>query len=376
MKYLISGGGTGGHIFPAVSIANALREADPTCEILFVGALGRMEMERVPQAGYKIVGLPVKGFDRSRPWKNIRVVIDLVCSMLQARKIVRDFRPDVGVGVGGYASGAAMKVAAKMGVPILLQEQNGFAGVTNKLLKDDAKKICVAYEGMERFFPKDKIILTGNPVRQNLTTGTKEEAIRYFNEEFGVNFSPDKKTLLIIGGSLGARTINQSIIAHLPELFESDIQIVWQTGKNYFADCEAAVKTILHNTTQPLHNTMLCCTAFLSHMPLAYALADLVISRAGASSISELCLLGKPSILVPSPNVAEDHQTHNAMALVKKDAAVLVKDVDAQKDLISTALSLIQDDQQLDVLHGNILQLALPDSARLIAEEVMNLAKK
>lgn len=376
MKYLISGGGTGGHIFPAVSIANALREADPTCEILFVGALGRMEMERVPQAGYKIVGLPVKGFDRSRPWKNIRVVIDLVCSMLQARKIIRDFRPDVGVGVGGYASGAAMKVAAKMGVPILLQEQNGFAGVTNKLLKDDAKKICVAYEGMERFFPKDKIILTGNPVRQNLTTGTKEEAIRYFNEEFGVNFSPDKKTLLIIGGSLGARTINQSIIAHLPELLESDIQIVWQTGKNYFADCEAAVKTILHNTTQPLHNTMLCCTAFLSHMPLAYALADLVISRAGASSISELCLLGKPSILVPSPNVAEDHQTHNAMALVKKDAAVLVKDVDAQKDLISTALSLIQDDKQLDVLHGNILQLALPDSARLIAEEVMNLAKK
>ena len=376
MKYLISGGGTGGHIFPAVSIANALREADPTCEILFVGALGRMEMERVPQAGYKIVGLPVKGFDRSRPWKNIRVVIDLVCSMLQARKIVRDFRPDVGVGVGGYASGAAMKVAAKMGVPILLQEQNGFAGVTNKLLKDDAKKICVAYEGMERFFPKDKIILTGNPVRQNLTTGTKEEAIRYFNEEFGVNFSPDKKTLFIIGGSLGARTINQSIIAHLPELLESDIQVVWQTGKNYFADCEAAVKTILHNTTQPLHNTMLCCTAFLSHMPLAYALADLVISRAGASSISELCLLGKPSILVPSPNVAEDHQTHNAMALVKKDAAVLVKDVDAQKDLISTALSLIQNDKQLDVLHGNILQLALPDSARLIAEEVMNLAKK
>ena len=369
MKYLISGGGTGGHIFPAVSIANALREADPTCEILFVGALGRMEMERVPQAGYKIVGLPVKGFDRSRPWKNIRVVIDLVCSMLQARKIVRDFRPDVGVGVGGYASGAAMKVAAKMGVPILLQEQNGFAGVTNKLLKDDAKKICVAYEGMERFFPKDKIILTGNPVRQNLTTGTKEEAIRYFNEEFGVNFSPDKKTLLIIGGSLGARTINQSIIAHLPELLESDIQVVWQTGKNYFADCEAALKA-LPNTTN------LCCTAFLSQMPLAYALADLVISRAGASSISELCLLGKPSILVPSPNVAEDHQTHNAMALVKKDAAVLVKDVDAQKDLISTALSLIQDDKQLDVLHGNILQLALPDSARLIAEEVMNLAKK
>ena len=369
MKYLISGGGTGGHIFPAVSIANALREADPNCEILFVGALGRMEMERVPQAGYKIIGLPVKGFDRSRPWKNVRVVIDLVRSMLQARKIVRDFRPDVGVGVGGYASGAAMKVAAKMGVPILLQEQNGFAGVTNKLLKEDAKKICVAYEGMERFFPKDKIILTGNPVRQNLATGTKEDAIKYFNEEFGVKFSAEKKTLLIIGGSLGARTINQSIIAHLPELLNSDIQVIWQTGKNYFADCEAAL-----NKAQD--TTAICCTAFISQMPMAYALADLVISRAGASSISELCLLGKPSILVPSPNVAEDHQTHNAMALVRKDAAVLVKDMDAQKDLISSALSLIQDDNRLDILHKNILTLAFPDSARLIAEEVMKLAKK
>ena len=392
MKYLISGGGTGGHIFPAVSIANALREADPNCEILFVGALGRMEMERVPQAGYKIIGLPVKGFDRSRPWKNIRVVIDLVRSMIQARKIVRDFRPDVGIGVGGYASGAAMKVAAKMGVPILLQEQNGFAGVTNKLLKDDAKKICVAYEGMERFFPKDKIILTGNPVRQNLTSGTKEEAIKYFNEEFGVNFTTEKKTLLIIGGSLGARTINQSIIAHLNELIESGIQVIWQTGKNYFADCKAAMDALLQDGQSPMGRFAIgraepygtaspigygiICTDFVSQMPLAYALADLVISRAGASSISELCLLGKPSILVPSPNVAEDHQTHNAMALVKKDAAVLVKDADAKDALIATALSLIKDDKQLAALHKNILTLALPDSARLIAEEVMKLATK
>lgn len=368
MKFLISGGGTGGHIFPAVSIANALREADPNSEILFVGALGRMEMERVPQAGYKIIGLPVKGFDRSHPWKNIRVVIDLIRSMRQARKIIREFRPDVGVGVGGYASGAAMKVAAKMGVPILLQEQNGFAGVTNKLLKDDAKKICVAYEGMERFFPKEKIILTGNPVRQNLTFGTKEEAISYFNEEFGVNFTTDKKTLLIIGGSLGARTINQSIIAHLKELAESGIQVIWQTGKNYFVDCNTALATLPHDN--------IICTDFVSQMPLAYALADLVISRAGASSISELCLLGKPSILVPSPNVAEDHQTHNAMALVKKDAAVLVKDVDASKLLIDTALSLIQDDIHLESLRKNILTLALPDSARHIAEEVMKLAKR
>jgi UDP-N-acetylglucosamine--N-acetylmuramyl-(pentapeptide) pyrophosphoryl-undecaprenol N-acetylglucosamine transferase len=368
MKFLISGGGTGGHIFPAVSIANALREADPNCEILFVGALGRMEMERVPQAGYKIIGLPVKGFDRSHPWKNIRVVIDLIRSMRQARKIIREFRPDVGVGVGGYASGAAMKVAAKMGVPILLQEQNGFAGVTNKLLKDDAQKICVAYEGMERFFPKEKIILTGNPVRQNLTFGTKEEAISYFNEEFGVNFTTDKKTLLIIGGSLGARTINQSIIAHLKELAESGIQVIWQTGKNYFIDCNTALATLPHDN--------IICTDFVSQMPLAYALADLVISRAGASSISELCLLGKPSILVPSPNVAEDHQTHNAMALVKKDAAVLVKDIDASKFLIDTALSLIQDDMHLESLRKNILTLALPDSARHIAEEVMKLAKR
>ena len=368
MKYLISGGGTGGHIFPAVSIANALREADPNCEILFVGALGRMEMERVPQAGYKIIGLPVKGFDRSRPWKNIRVVIDLIRSMCQARKIVRDFRPDVGIGVGGYASGAAMKVAAKMGVPILLQEQNGFAGVTNKLLKEDAKKICVAYEGMERFFPKDKIILTGNPVRQNLTSGTKEEALRYFNEAFGVNFTAARKTLLIIGGSLGARTINQSITAHIKELIESGIQVIWQTGKNYFLDCKMSLEALPHDT--------IICTDFVSQMPLAYALADLVISRAGASSISELCLLGKPSILVPSPNVAEDHQTHNAMALVRKDAAILVKDIDAQDTLITNALSLIQDNKKLASLRKNILTLALPDSARLIADEVMKLAKK
>ena len=368
MKYLISGGGTGGHIFPAVSIANALREADPNCEILFVGALGRMEMERVPQAGYKIIGLPVKGFDRSRPWKNIRVVIDLIRSMCQARKIVRDFRPDVGIGVGGYASGAAMKVAAKMGVPILLQEQNGFAGVTNKLLKEDAQKICVAYKGMERFFPKDKIILTGNPVRQNLTSGTKEDALRYFNEAFGVNFTAARKTLLIIGGSLGARTINQSIIDHIKELIDSGIQVIWQTGKNYFADCKKSLEAMPHDT--------IICTDFVSQMPLAYALADLVISRAGASSISELCLLGKPSILVPSPNVAEDHQTHNATALVKKDAAVLVKDIDAQDVLITNALTLIQDNDKLASLHKNILTLALPDSARLIADEVMKLAKK
>jgi UDP-N-acetylglucosamine--N-acetylmuramyl-(pentapeptide) pyrophosphoryl-undecaprenol N-acetylglucosamine transferase len=356
MRYLISGGGTGGHIFPAVSIANALKDLDPEAKILFVGALGRMEMERVPQAGYEIVGLPVRGFNRSQPWKNVSVLIDLVKSIRMVKKIIRDFRPDVGVGVGGYASGAAMWAAAKMGIPILLQEQNGFAGVTNKILKDKAAKICVAYEGMERFFPKEKIILTGNPVRQNLTSGIKNQKSKI-------------KNLLIIGGSLGARTINEAIKAALPELKKSDIHVVWQTGKTYYEKCKAAWE----KAGSPSN---IECLDFLSDMPDRYANADLVISRAGASSISEICLLGKPAILVPSPNVAEDHQTHNAMALVRKDAAVLVKDADAAEQLVSTALALLQDDQRLQTLHTNVLTLAQKDSAKRIAEEVIKLAKK
>ncbi|MCR4800729.1 MAG: undecaprenyldiphospho-muramoylpentapeptide beta-N-acetylglucosaminyltransferase [Bacteroidales bacterium] len=361
MKVLISGGGTGGHIFPAVSIANALREKYPDCEILFVGAESRMEMERVPAAGYNIVGLPIRGFDRKHILKNVSVLIDLFKSMRKAKKIIKDFQPDVAVGVGGYASGAAMKVAARMGVPVLLQEQNGFAGVTNKLLKNDAKKICVAYEGMEKFFPAEKIVLTGNPVRQNLAGGDKTEALK----EFG--FSADKKVLLIIGGSLGARTINNSVIAHLSEIAESGVQVLWQTGKGYI---EAARKA-----AEPFMSERLVVTDFVGRMDLAYAMADLVISRAGASSISELCLLGKPSILVPSPNVAEDHQTHNAMALVNKDAAVLVKDVDADKDLISTALTLINDEAKLNELSNNTKKLAQFDSANRIADEVVNLIK-
>lgn len=361
MKVLISGGGTGGHIFPAVSIANALREKYPDCEILFVGAETRMEMERVPAAGYKIVGLPIRGFDRSHLLKNISVLIDLAKSMRKAKKIVREFRPDVAVGVGGYASGAAMKVAAKLGVPVLLQEQNGFAGVTNKLLKDDASKICVAYEGMEKFFPAEKLILTGNPVRQNLVGGNKEDALK----EFG--FSADKKILLIIGGSLGARTINNSVIAHLKEITESGIQVLWQTGKGYI---EAARKA-----AEPFMSERLVVTDFVARMDLAYAMADLVISRAGASSISELCLLGKPAILVPSPNVAEDHQTHNAMALVNKNAAILVKDVDAEQDMVKTALELIGDEAKLNDLSKNILTLAQRDSANRIADEVVKLIK-
>ena len=356
MKYLISGGGTGGHIFPAVSIANALRELDPNAEILFVGALGRMEMERVPQAGYKIIGLPVRGFNRAQPWKNFSVLIDLLRSMRMARKIIKDFRPDVGVGVGGYASGAAMKEEKKMGVPILLQEQNGFAGVTNKLLKDDASVICVAYDHMERFFPAEKIILTGNPVRQNLTEGKSSK-------------KSGEKNLLIIGGSLGARTINESIIAALPLLAKSKMHIVWQTGKVYFDKCKAAWQE--NGSPKNIE-----CLDFLSDMPDRYATADLVISRAGASSISELCLLGKPAILVPSPNVAEDHQTHNAMALVEKNAAVLVKDINARNSLVDTALTLIQDDKKLETLHKNILALAQPDSAKRIAQEVIKLTQQ
>ena len=361
MRYLISGGGTGGHIFPAVSIANALKELDPEAEILFIGALGRMEMERVPQAGYKIIGLPVRGFNRAQPWKNVSVLIDLAKSLRQVKSIIRDFRPDVGVGVGGYASGAAMWAASQMGIPILLQEQNSFAGVTNKILKDKAAKICVAYEGMERFFPKDKIILTGNPVRQNLTSGKKSPMT---NDQLPI------KNLLIIGGSLGARTINEAILAGLPQLQAAGIHVVWQTGKVYYK----GIMDQISNLQSPISNIEI--HEFLSDMPDRYAQADLVISRAGASSISELCLLGKPAILVPSPNVAEDHQTHNAMALVNKDAAVLVRDADAAEHLVPAALELINDDKRLHTLHTNILTLAQTDSARRIAEEVIQLAKK
>jgi len=361
MRYLISGGGTGGHIFPAVSIANAVRELDPEAEILFVGALGRMEMERVPQAGYEIVGLPVRGFNRAQVWKNISVVWDLLRSIIQVRKVIKDFRPDVGVGVGGYASGAAMWMAAKMGVPIVLQEQNSFAGVTNKLLKDQAEEICVAYEGMERFFPKEKILLTGNPVRQNLVGKERKKAAG----------SKDKRQLLIIGGSLGARTINEAMIEALRHSLSalSGIQVVWQTGKIYYERCKEAWERAGKPEGIEVHD-------FLSDMGDQYAKADLVISRAGASSISELCLLGKACILVPSPNVAEDHQTHNAMALVNRDAAILVKDAEAKTELIPTAIKTIGDKTLLERLSTNILQLAQRDSARRIAEEVIRIGSE
>ena len=367
MRYLISGGGTGGHIFPAISIANALKELDPEAEILFVGALGRMEMERVPQAGYKIVGLPVRGFNRAQPWKNVSVLVDLAKSIKQVKKIIRDFRPDVGVGVGGYASGAAMWAAANMGIPILLQEQNGFAGVTNKILKNKAAKICVAYPGMERFFPAEKIILTGNPVRQNLLRPSIGLTDRDADRTQTAN-ADRPRCLLIIGGSLGARTINEAVkeaISHQLSAF-SGIHVVWQTGKVYHESCKAAWEA----AGKPAN---IECLDFLSDMPERYAQADLVISRAGASSISEICLLGKPAILVPSPNVAEDHQTHNAMALVNRDAAVLVRDAEAAEKLIPTALTLLEDKAKLEVLHTNVLKLAQADSATRIAKEVMAL---
>ena len=360
-KFIISGGGTGGHIFPAISIANALKKRLPDCEILFVGALGRMEMERVPAAGYPIEGLPVSGFDRKNMLRNVKVLMNLFRSLMLARRIIRRFQPDVAIGVGGYASAPTLRAASAFGVPTVIQEQNSYAGVTNKLLAKKAARICVAYEGMERFFPKDKIILTGNPVRQDLfsvTPGTTE-AYNFFN------LDPAKKTILVVGGSLGARTVNQSIIAGLEKLANTDIQIIWQTGKFYIENARA--------TAEPFANKKLIVTDFVSRMDLAYSIADLVISRAGASSISELCLLAKPVILVPSPNVAEDHQTQNALALVRKDAAVMIKDVDAKDQLVDKALGLIANEDELKKMSRNILKLAEKDSADRIAVEILNL---
>jgi len=362
-KFIISGGGTGGHIFPAISIANALKKQMPDADILFVGALGRMEMERVPAAGYPIEGLPVSGFDRKNLLRNVKVVWNVLHSMILARRIIRRFRPEVVIGVGGYASAPTLRAASALGIPTLIQEQNSYAGVTNKLLAKKAKRICVAYEGMERFFQKDKIVLTGNPVRQDLFSVVPKSLEAY--QFFGMD--PEKKTLLIVGGSLGARTINQSIIAGLRKISESDIQIIWQTGKFYIENARKAA--------EPFASPELLVTDFVSRMDLAYSIADLVISRAGASSISELCLLAKPVILVPSPNVAEDHQTQNALALVRKNAAVMMKDSDAVEQLVTKALVLIQNESELKSLSENILTLAEKDSADRIAVEVMKLSR-
>lgn len=366
LRIIISGGGTGGHIFPAISIANAIMELRPNAKILFVGAEGRMEMQRVPDAGYEIIGLPVAGFDRKHLWKNVGVLFKLVRSQWRARKIIKNFRPQVAVGVGGYASGPTLKTAEMMGVPTLIQEQNSYAGVTNKLLAQKAKKICVAYEGMEKFFPADKIIMTGNPVRQNLTKDMplKEDALRSFG------LTPGKKTILIVGGSLGAGTFNRTLTAGLEKIrANKGVQFIWQTGKYYYPQVMKTVQEA--GEIANLH-----VTDFIKDMTAAYAAADLVISRAGAGSISEFCLLHKPVILVPSPNVAEDHQTQNALALVNKEAAIYVKDSDAEQKLIETAVIAVNNERKLRELRENIARLALPDSARIIAQEVLKLAER
>lgn len=365
LRVIISGGGTGGHIFPAVSIANAIKALRPDAKILFVGALGRMEMQRVPAAGYEIKGLPIRGFFRPL-WKpaNIGVAIDYLKSKWQAKKILKQFRPQVAVGVGGYASSAALGAANSLGIPTLLQEQNSYAGLANKTLARKASKICVAYEGMERFFPAEKLMLTGNPVRQALleTTITREDAVR------SLGFDPARKTILLVGGSLGARTINESVLQHLDLIKGSDSQFFWQTGKYYHASIKEQLKG------QDIPN--LKVTDFITDMGAAYKAADLVISRAGASSISEFCLIGKPVILVPSPNVAEDHQTKNALALADKGAALYVKDSEAPATLLPLAIETVQDEQKLQSLSENVLKLALPDSANIIAREVIALAQK
>lgn len=366
LRIIISGGGTGGHIFPAVSIANALREMNPEVKILFVGAEGRMEMQRVPAAGYEIIGLPVRGLLRPL-WKlgNIGILLDFLRSKRKVKKTLHDFNPHVAVGVGGYASSATLNAAYELGIPCLIQEQNSYAGLTNKVLARKASKICVAYEGMERFFPKDRIMLTGNPVRQNLLNASlkREECAA----TFGLN--PSKPTILIIGGSLGARTMNESVIKNLSRLAASSVQVIWQTGSYYYKEIERTLDV----KSNPGN---LVVTDFISRMDQAYHLADLVISRAGAGTISELCLLGKPAILVPSPNVAEDHQTHNAMALVKRNAALLVRDADAPEKLIPLALETIADTEKLQELGRNAAAMALPDSARIIADEIVKLARE
>ena len=365
LRVIISGGGTGGHIFPAVSIANAIKAKRPEAKILFVGAEGRMEMQRVPAAGYEIKGLPIAGFNRKNLLKNIPVLFKIMKSRKMARQIIKEFKPQVAVGVGGYASGPTLNVAESLGIPTLLQEQNSYAGVTNKLLAKKAKRICVAYDGMERFFPKESILFTGNPVRQNLTESSmsKEEAIRAFG------LVPGKRTILIIGGSLGARTLNESILGNLPLVKQqSKIQFIWQTGKYYSEEIQSELK----RRGCPDN---LVVMDFISNMSQAYAAADLVISRAGAGSISEFCLLGKPVVLVPSPNVAEDHQTKNALALVQKDAAIYITDADARRSLLPTAINTVADHQRLETLSQNILKLARPNAASDIADEVIKLAE-
>ncbi|QMU29405.1 undecaprenyldiphospho-muramoylpentapeptide beta-N-acetylglucosaminyltransferase [Adhaeribacter radiodurans] len=362
-RIIISGGGTGGHIYPAVAIANQLKVRQPEAEILFVGAKGRMEMTRVPEAGYKIIGLTIAGLQRRLTLKNLTFPFKVISSVRTARKIVKDFKPDAVVGVGGYASAPVLFAATSLGVPSLIQEQNSYAGITNKLLGKRVDKICVAYEGMSAFFPAEKLVLTGNPVRQDIvgSQNKREEALTFFN------LKPGKPTILVIGGSLGARTINESTAAHLAQIKEKGYQLLWQTGKPYYPT--ASEQTAL------LIDTGIKSFDFIQRMDLAYAAADIVISRAGALSISELCLVSKPAILVPSPNVAEDHQTQNALSLVNRQAALLVKDVDAATNLYPAAFSLLADKAKQAQLSANIQKLGKPDAAENIVDQLISLLK-
>lgn len=354
MKVLISGGGTGGHVFPAIAIANIIKERHPDAEILFVGAENRMEMERVPAAGYQIVGLPVAGFDRHRLWRNIPVVFKLMRSLMRARSIVGRFKPDIAVGVGGYASGPVLKECQRRGIPTLLQEQNSYAGVTNKLLAKKAAAICCAYEGMDKYFPARSIVLTGNPVRQAILQCTLTQA----EAKKALGFDPARPLLMIVGGSLGARTVNRAVEAAVDGWQKAGIQVLWQTGKKYYDDLRHLANSNIH--VQP----------FIADMATAYRAADLVVSRAGATTISELQLLGKAAILVPSPNVSEDHQRKNAQALVNHQAAVMILDADAVEHLGAEVGKLLADSDKVKSLSDNILKMALPDADEKILEQI------
>jgi UDP-N-acetylglucosamine--N-acetylmuramyl-(pentapeptide) pyrophosphoryl-undecaprenol N-acetylglucosamine transferase len=360
-RIIISGGGTGGHIFPAIAIANALKKIDPATEILFVGALGRMEMEKVPAAGYKIIGLDIQGIQRNAIWKNVMFPIKLLKSVRKALTIIKDFKPDAAVGVGGYASGPLLYAASLKGIPCLIQEQNSYAGITNKWLAKKVQKICVAFDGMDKFFPAGKIIKTGNPIRK--------ESVDIANKRMSsielMKLSANKKTILITGGSLGAGTLNKSIMAGLDKIIAADVQIIWQTGKYYY-------KGIIEKLGENYHPNVRIME-FLNRMDLAYAAADVIISRAGAGTIAELCVIKKPVILVPSPNVAEDHQTKNALALMQTNSAVFVADRDAEAKLVDTALELLKDKEKQKILSTNIGKLALPQADEVIAKEVIQI---